>query len=164
MYSLPIKHQWKIIDGISFTFSNVLANIYVIACLPSNTNILTFLFWVSTNVCYVTVIFHGCCCCCRCCFARKYHIYSVLNQLLQYHIYLSFVLYLFESNSIDRYRVLIFLILFFFVFVATKQLTAYRSRGAFNLRKMKSDSIQSIESEIDLNEMQLRKDSSSSNL
>lgn len=63
----------------------------------------------------------------------------------------------------NNYFLLLILILFFFSIVG-KQLTAFRSRGAFNLRKMKSDSIHSIESDMDLNEMQLRKDSSSSNL
>lgn len=51
-----------------------------------------------------------------------------------------------------------------FLFLSLLQLSAYKNRGEFNFRKMKSDSIQSIDSELDLNEMQLRKDSSSSNL
>ncbi|XP_037028411.1 ecotropic viral integration site 5 ortholog isoform X3 [Bradysia coprophila] len=42
------------------------------------------------------------------------------------------------------------------------EISAFKSRGNFNLRKMKSDSIQSIESDIDLSEMQMRKDSNSS--
>lgn len=39
------------------------------------------------------------------------------------------------------------------------QLTAYKSRGDYSLKKLKSDSIHSIESEIDASEMRLRNNS-----
>lgn len=53
--------------------------------------------------------------------------------------YKYFLSYLCVANVMEKY----------------KQLTAYKSRGDYSLRKLKSDSIHSIESDIDTSEMRL---------